>query len=76
MSLNNYITETIEFNNKEYPVRYWKDYKISVTSLAEELDKSKYKGEAGDIDDTIFYYVQEDQINLDETDLNKLLNNI
>lgn len=68
--------ETIEFNDKEYAVRYFKDYKVSVNSLALELEKAKYKGEAGDIDDSIYYYVEDNEIHLPEKEFSKLLESI
>lgn len=67
--------ETITFNDVEYPVRYWNDYKISVSSLADELEKAKYKGKAGYIDDTIYYYVNDEEINLSEKEFSTLLFN-
>jgi hypothetical protein len=70
---------TITFNGKEYPTRTFKvmfegskhTYKIATDSLYDALgdDKEIHGSEANEIDNEIYFYVEDDVINLDAVEI-------
>ena len=74
--------DTISYHGHEYPVRvvdipgWMKDARISTTGLNEELmnrDGSYVDDEGEGIDETIFFYVEGQEIEKPEEELTKLI---
>lgn len=69
--------DSIKFNGIEYLVRYLDKYGyISIMSLSDQLideNRSHVSIEAENIDNTIFFYVDDNEINLTDKELSKII---